>query len=296
MVFQHFSLFVAVSVAENVTLGMEAPPRPRDLARRIRAVSEEYGLALDPHRLVGDLPVGQRQRVEVVRCLLQNPRLLIMDEPTSVLTPQEVAALFGTLRRLAAEGRAILYVSHKLDEIRALCDRATVLRGGRVVATCAPGAETARSLAEMMIGERLANPIGHDFQPGEVRLAARGLDLPSDDPHGASLRDVSFDLREGEVLGVAGVAGSGQEELLAALSGERRTRRDAIHIGARPVGAFRAERPPTPPPPHGAGRAARARRGAGSHPGGESAPVRPRAPQPHPSRLSPLRPDRGLRP
>jgi general nucleoside transport system ATP-binding protein len=234
MVFQHFSLFEALTVAENIALGMERPPR--DLEARICAVSEDYGLALAPRRLVGDLSVGQRQRVEIVRCLLQDPRLLIMDEPTSVLTPQEVAPLFETLRLLAAEGRGILYISHKLDEIRALCDRATILRGGRVVATCVPREESARSLAEMMIGERLAEPPDHAFRPGDVRLAVEGLDLASDDPHGTSLREVSFALRAGEVLGVAGVAGNGQEELLRALSGEARVRADAIRLGARPVG------------------------------------------------------------
>jgi general nucleoside transport system ATP-binding protein len=236
MVFQHFSLFEAMSVAENIALGMENPPPPRDLARRIVEVSETYGLTLDPRRLVGDLSVGQRQRVEIVRCLLQDPRLLIMDEPTSVLTPQEIAPLFDTLRRLASEGRGILYISHKLDEIRALCDRATILRGGRVVATCAPREETARSLAEMMIGERLAEPPDHAFSPGAPRLSLRGLSLPSPDPHGVSLRDITFDLRAGEVLGIAGVAGNGQDELLLALSGERRAPRDALLIDGQPAG------------------------------------------------------------
>lgn len=236
MVFQHFSLFEALTVAENIALGMEKPPKTSALASRIRAVSESYGLAVDPFRLVGDLSVGQRQRVEIVRCLLQDPRLLIMDEPTSVLTPGEVAPLFATLRRLAAEGRAILYISHKLDEIRELCDRATVLRAGRVVATCAPREETARSLAEMMIGERLAEPPDHRFDPGDSRLSVRNLDLASDHPHGTTLRDITFDIRAGEVLGVAGVAGNGQEELLAALSGERRTPSGMVLIGRRPAG------------------------------------------------------------
>jgi general nucleoside transport system ATP-binding protein len=138
MVFQHFSLFDALNVAENIALGMENPPRLADLAGRIRAVSETYGLPLDPFRTVGDLSAGERQRVEIIRCLLQDPRLLIMDEPTSVLTPQEVEILFETLRKLTAEGVAILYISHKLEEIRALCDTATILRLGKKVATCTP--------------------------------------------------------------------------------------------------------------------------------------------------------------
>lgn len=148
MVFQHFSLFDALDVAENVALGMENPPKLRDLAQRIRDVSEEYGLPLDPTRLVGDLSAGERQRVEIVRCLLQDPKLLIMDEPTSVLTPQEVEVLFQTLRQLSAEGTAILYISHKLDEIRALCDEATILRGGRKIATCDPREKSSRELAD----------------------------------------------------------------------------------------------------------------------------------------------------
>ncbi|OZA10196.1 MAG: ABC transporter, partial [Rhodobacterales bacterium 17-64-5] len=152
MVFQHFSLFEALNVAENVALGMERPPPMKRLASRIREVSREYGLPLDPSRMVGDLSAGERQRVEIVRCLLQEPDLLIMDEPTSVLTPQEVAILFRTLRQLASEGTAILYISHKLEEIRTLCDEATILRRGKVVATCTPRERTAREMAELMVG------------------------------------------------------------------------------------------------------------------------------------------------
>ena len=135
MVFQHFSLFDALNVAENVALGMAEPPKTGELAEKIRSVSEQYGLPLDPWRLVGDLSAGERQRVEIIRCLLQDPKLLIMDEPTSVLTPQEVEILFATLRKLKAEGTSILYISHKLEEIRALCDEATILRLGKKVGT-----------------------------------------------------------------------------------------------------------------------------------------------------------------
>ncbi len=158
MVFQHFSLFEALNVAENVALGMENPPPMGTLAQRIREVSETYGLPLDPARLVGDLSAGERQRVEIIRCLLQDPNLLIMDEPTSVLTPQEVEILFETLRKLSAEGTAILYISHKLEEIRALCDAATVLRLGKVVGACTPREKSARELAEMMVGQLLHTP------------------------------------------------------------------------------------------------------------------------------------------
>ena len=221
MVFQHFSLFEALTVAENVGLGMEDPPRMRDLSARIREVSEAYGLPLDPARRVGDLSAGERQRVEIVRCLLQDPRLLIMDEPTSVLTPQEVAILFETLRTLAAEGRSILYISHKLEEIRALCDDATILRGGRVVAECDPRAASARELAERMVGGVLATPKARaEGAAGPVLLEVAGLTLPPASQFGTPLRDVALTLAAGEVLGIGGVAGNGQDELLGALSGE----------------------------------------------------------------------------
>ncbi len=138
MVFQHFSLFETLTVGENIALALEAGRAGADLPARIRDVSVKYGLPLDPHRHVHTMSVGERQRVEIVRCLLQDPRLLIMDEPTSVLTPQAVDKLFETLRRLAAEGCSILYISHKLDEIRALCHKATVLRSGQVTGECDP--------------------------------------------------------------------------------------------------------------------------------------------------------------
>ena len=222
MVFQHFSLFDALSVAENVGLGMDDPPPLRDLARRIRAVSEAYGLPLDPGRVVGDLSAGERQRVEIVRCLLQDPKLLVMDEPTSVLTPQEVEVLFRTLRTLRGEGTSILYISHKLDEIRALCDGATILRRGRVVAEADPRTATAAELAETMVGAALAAPKARRHAVGGPLLTVAGLSLPPASKFGTPLRDVALTLRSGEVLGIGGVAGNGQDELLAALSGERR--------------------------------------------------------------------------
>ncbi|MEL6452573.1 MAG: ABC transporter ATP-binding protein [Pseudomonadota bacterium] len=220
MVFQHFSLFDALSVAENIALGMERPPPMRTLAARIREVSENYGLPLAPDRIVGDLSAGERQRVEIIRCLLQEPKLLIMDEPTSVLTPQEVGILFETLRKLSAEGTAILYISHKLEEIRALCDAATILRGGKVVGTCVPKDTSARDMAEMMVGSTLATPKGGARAAGAVLLSVTGLSVASPSAFGMALKDVSFDVCAGEVLGIGGVAGNGQDELLAALSGE----------------------------------------------------------------------------
>ena len=222
MVFQHFSLFEALTVGENVALGLDRPEKPRALARRIREVSQAYGLPLDPDRHVADLSVGERQRIEIVRCLLLEPKLLIMDEPTSVLTPQEVEKLFETLRLLAAQGCAILYISHKLAEIKALCDRATVLRGGRVVGTCDPKVETAAGMAALMIGTEV-KPVTRrrDAVPGAPRFIVGGLDLRADTPHGTNLKGISFSVRAGEIFGIAGVAGNGQNELLLALSGER---------------------------------------------------------------------------
>ncbi|MFP7570121.1 ABC transporter ATP-binding protein [Marivita sp. S2033] len=230
MVFQHFSLFDALDVAENVALGMEHPPKRRDLARRIRDVSETYGLPLDPSRTVGTLSAGERQRVEIIRCLLQEPKLLIMDEPTSVLTPQEVEILFQTLRKLKAEGTAILYISHKLEEIRALCDHATILRLGKKVDTCTPSETTAREMAEMMIGSSFAAPDAKRITPGEVLLRVDNLTMPAPGAFGTPLRGISFELRAGEVLGFGGVAGNGQDELLLALSGECPTQAGTIWV------------------------------------------------------------------
>jgi general nucleoside transport system ATP-binding protein len=238
MVFQHFSLFEALSVAENIALGMENPPKPRDLAERIGKVSETYGLPLDPFRLVGDLSAGERQRVEIIRCLLQDPKLLIMDEPTSVLTPQEVEILFHTLRKLAAEGTAILYISHKLEEIRTLCDTATILRLGKKVATCTPREVTAAHMAELMVGKSLSEPARDAHEPGEVLLKVEGLSLAAASPFGTSLRDLRLEVRAGEVLGIGGVAGNGQDELLSVLSGEMPVAAGAVQLKGADIGAL----------------------------------------------------------
>jgi simple sugar transport system ATP-binding protein len=165
--------------------------------------------------------MGERQRIEIVRCLLQDPKLLILDEPTSVLTPQESETLFTTLRTLASEGRAILYISHKLEEVRKLCDRATILRGGRRVDGCIPSQETAHSMAEKMIGRRVEQAVKRvDTTAGEVRLEVTDLAVTSDQPHGTNINGVNFSVRAGEIVGIAGIAGNGQIELMGALSGE----------------------------------------------------------------------------
>jgi len=221
MVFQHFSLFETLTVSQNIALALEPGEANAALDERIRDVSERYGLPLDPRRHVHSMSVGERQRVEIVRCLLQQPQLLIMDEPTSVLTPQAVEKLFATLRRLGSEGCSILYISHKLDEIRALCQRATVLRAGRVTGECDPRQETSSGLARMMIGGELPHPRHRKATTrGDGTLAVRGLSLPADDPFGTDLTDIDLSLRGGEIVGIAGVSGNGQKELLAALSGE----------------------------------------------------------------------------
>ncbi|MEQ9694935.1 ABC transporter ATP-binding protein [Shimia sp. SDUM112013] len=235
MVFQHFSLFDALSVAENVALGMENPPKMGDLARRIRKVSENYGLPLDPNRTVGDLSAGERQRVEIIRCLLQDPKLLIMDEPTSVLTPQEVEILFKTLNKLKAEGTSILYISHKLEEIRTLCDHATILRLGKNVGECVPSETSAREMAEMMVGDTLQTPTRSTEKTGEVVLDVSGLSIESTSAFGTKLKNIHFTVHAGEILGIGGVAGNGQDELLAALSGESLTWKDAIKVKGREV-------------------------------------------------------------
>ncbi|MBT8410700.1 MAG: ABC transporter ATP-binding protein [Octadecabacter sp.] len=241
MVFQHFSLFEALDVAENVALGMEDPPALHELAARIKEVSEQYGLPLDPSRIVGDLSAGERQRVEIIRCLLQDPKVLIMDEPTSVLTPQEVDILFLTLRKLREEGTAILYISHKLEEIRALCDHATILRLGEVVGTCVPRDTSARDMAEMMVGGTLHVPEREAGPVGEVLLEIKKLNAKSPSEFGTSLKDINLVVRAGDVLGIGGVAGNGQDELLGALSGEIRVGAGVITFEGRDIGQLRPD-------------------------------------------------------
>jgi simple sugar transport system ATP-binding protein len=236
MVFQHFSLFEALDVAENVALGMENPPPLRDLATRIKEVSETYGLPLDPSRIVGDLSAGERQRVEIIRCLLQDPKVLIMDEPTSVLTPQEVEILFETLRKLKAEGTAILYISHKLEEIRALCDNATILRLGKVVGTCDPRSTSAREMAELMVGGTLHVPEREASEPGETLMQINSLSAASPAEFGTSLKDITLEIRAGDVIGIGGVAGNGQDELLGALSGEIKVGAGQLIFGGQDIG------------------------------------------------------------
>jgi simple sugar transport system ATP-binding protein len=222
MVFQHFSLFETLTVTENIALALGDDAKDLNaLTQRIKAVSKQYGMELHPDRHIHSLSVGERQRVEIVRCLVQDIKLLILDEPTSVLTPQEVETLFVTLRQLAADGCSILFISHKLKEVQDLCHSATILRGGKVTGDCIPAEAGPTKMAQLMVGDD--TPISTDYpkSTGEhVFLAVNNLSQKSDDPFGATLEDISFEVKSGEILGIAGVAGNGQEELLAALSGE----------------------------------------------------------------------------
>ena len=231
MVFQHFSLFDTLTAAENVWLGLDAGQSLAEVTERIRTVAASYGLDVDPLRPVHTLSVGERQRVEIVRALLTKPQLLILDEPTSVLTPQAVDKLFVTLRQLASEGCSILYISHKLDEIRALCHHCTVLRGGKVTGGVDPREHSNASLSRLMIGAEPPALKHRPATPGAVVLALQGLSLPQRDPFGTTLRDIGLQVRAGEIVGVAGVSGNGQQELMAALSGEdTRAARGSIRL------------------------------------------------------------------
>jgi simple sugar transport system ATP-binding protein len=231
-------------VLENIALGMDAKIPARELEGKIREVMTRYGLKLDPHRTVTTLSVGERQRIEIVRALLLNPSLLIMDEPTSVLTPQEVEQLFVVLRQLAKDGCSILYISHKLHEIKALCDTATILRGGKLVDTCDPKVETSRSMAEKMIGGNLKTiqkQAGRAF--GEEKFLVNRLSMPGVGHFGVALKDISFTVKAGEIFGIAGVAGNGQTALLLALSGEEVSGDpESITIDGMPLGDLNAKR------------------------------------------------------
>ena len=239
MVFQHFSLFDALTVAENISLALADPPSLAALKDRITKVSVEYGLPLNPNSRVADLSVGERQRVELVRCLLQEPELIIMDEPTSVLTPQEADDLFVTLNRLAAEQCSVLYISHRLEEVKQICHHATILRHGKVVGECDPQQETAARLESLMVGAELRelSPPEPVSASAPVRLAVRDLSMPAPTPFAVALDHVSLEVCGGEIVSIAGVAGNGQDELFDVLSGEvRAPQADAITIDGTPSG------------------------------------------------------------
>ncbi len=239
MVFQHFSLFDTLTVAQNVWLGLDKRLSLAEVTARISAKAAEYGLDIDPARPVHTLSVGEMQRVEIIRSLLTEPQLLILDEPTSVLTPQAVEKLFVVLKMLAAQGCSILYISHKLHEIRELCNACTVLRAGKVTGVCNPQQESNASLSRMMIGAEPPALEHHKVAAGETVLRVNQLQLHKDEPFGIDLEEVSLQVRAGEVVGIAGVSGNGQRELLYALSGEdTRAEPAMIQLFGQGVGRF----------------------------------------------------------
>jgi len=231
---QHFLLVRKHTVAENVALGLKGVPffRPtRAVAPRIRELGERYGLAVDPEAYVWQLSAGEQQRVEIIKVLLREVRLLILDEPTSVLTPQEARGLFEVIRRMKAEGHAVIFITHKLEEVFAVADRVVVLRRGRVVAELKVEEADRRSLARLMVGEELPPPPAEKRRPpGEELLFVEDLWVRGDRGFYA-VKDVSFVARSGEVVGIAGVAGNGQSELIEALTGLRRPDRGWIRVG-----------------------------------------------------------------
>jgi len=221
MVFQHFSLFETMTVVENIS--MTVPGSRKELANKIQQLGEKYNLTVNPLASVHALSVGEKQRVEIIRCLLQDLRLLILDEPTSVLPPQHVQSLFVALRKLQASGVAILYISHKLEEIRDLCDTATILQAGRVTGTVDPREKTSRELSELMIGRNIphiASLPQPDLSPTPL-LHVKQLSEKSDDPFAMDLANINLKVHGGEIVGIAGISGNGQQELSRMISGEK---------------------------------------------------------------------------
>ncbi|MGH6611677.1 MAG: ABC transporter ATP-binding protein [Burkholderiaceae bacterium] len=228
MVFQQFTLFDSLTVLENIALGLPSAPM-RDMRARLLQLASHYALHVDPSRHVHDLAVGERQRVEILRALMTAPRVLILDEPTSVLAPQAIERLFETLRKLASDGVSIVFISHKLHEIRQLAMRCVVMRAGKVVATVNPRVWSEADLARLMLGGDPPTLAAHDSPPGDVVLRVRN-------PSSADLRDVSFHVRSGEIVGIAGISGNGQGALMAVLSGELPVDADAVRLFDQPIG------------------------------------------------------------
>lgn len=226
MVHQHFQLIPVFTVTENVILGDEVTNGPflsmSDARRRIIEIEEQYGLAVDPDARVGDLSVGQQQRVELVKALFRDADILILDEPTAVLTPGEVDEFFTVVRNLVDHGKSIIFITHKLREVLAVADRITVLRNGRVAGTADPATATQQSLANLMVGRDVVFEVEKgEAQPGDVTLRVDQLHV--DDDRGVqTVNGFSVDVRSGEIFGIAGVEGNGQRELVEAIVGMRR--------------------------------------------------------------------------
>jgi len=244
MVHQHFRLVAPFTVAENVMLGDHRDEgrsfvlHSRRIEQRVAALAERYGLDVDPQAHIWQLSVGEQQRVEILKALYRDARILIMDEPTAVLTPQEAETLFTTLRAMAADGRTVIFISHKLHEVMAVSSRVTVLRAGKNVATVATTDSTPQSLAAMMVGREIAEArrIARKRPPGEVILALEGI-VVAGDRGGLAVKQVSFEVREGEIVGVAGVAGNGQRELAEAVVGIRALEAGAVRVNGRALHA-----------------------------------------------------------
>jgi ABC-type uncharacterized transport system ATPase subunit len=225
MVHQHFQLVPVMTVAENVMLGSESVRGGfldvRSVAKRIRELSDRYGLSVDPYAIVEELPVGVRQRVEIVKALYRDAQILILDEPTAVLTPQEIEGLFDVMDLLRKQGKSIIFITHKLKEVLRVADRIVVLRGGRVVGEADPKTATQNTLARMMVGREVILTVQKKpANPGRVVLDVQGLSTRNDLGEEA-VRNVTFQVRAGEILGIAGVQGNGQTELVEALTGLR---------------------------------------------------------------------------
>jgi simple sugar transport system ATP-binding protein len=267
MIHQHFMLVETLTVAENVALGLASSRRPMtDLDRvseRIVDLSDRYGLHVDPHAVVWQLAVGQRQRVEIIKALYRDARLLILDEPTAVLTPQEVDQLFATLRQLTADGRGLIFISHKLHEVLALSDRITVLRHGRVTGRLDAAGSTREQLAEMMVGRQvLLRPEKPEVETAGVVLEIADLTVMGDRGD-IAVRDLELEVRAGEILGIAGVSGNGQRELAQAIAGLRRVAGGTIEINGESV----ANLPPAEVRAHGLAYVPEERMGTGAIPG-----------------------------
>lgn len=240
MVHQHFALFDTLSVAENVALGLTKRMSIADISAEVVRLGERYGLQVDPHAVVMELSMGERQRVEIIRALMTNPKLLILDEPTSVLTPQAVRKLFVTLHRLADEGVSILFISHKLDEIRELADRCVVLRAGHIVTSVDPKQETEASLARLMIGDEppvVREAVG---TPGDVIFEICGVTTPGTE-RVCGTENATLSVRSGEIVGIAGISGNGQARLMALAAGEYRTEPGAVKLFGEEVGTLNTE-------------------------------------------------------
>ena len=234
MVFQQFAIFESLSVLQNIALGL--PPAPISVIKsRVLELAARYGLEIDPAQRVHDLSVGERQRIEILRALMSAPRVLILDEPTSVLTPQAVYRLFETLRELSAGGVSIIFISHKLHEVRDLATRCVVMRAGKVVAEVDPRSQSETSLARLMLGAEPPVIAARESSAGETALEVYRLSVPRSN-QSDRLDHVSFEVRSGEIVGIAGISGNGQQVLMAALAGELIVEPNAVRLFGQPVG------------------------------------------------------------